>query len=289
MENINGNIPSDPGKSIDKNHNLSTDNSKGKMDTFRLNREIAYKGHIGRLREEFCLNFIQKKHEFFKDLSVKQNEITSSKDEKITCGKGCCRCCQLFVGASIQDGEGIVYYLYQNEEKLDRFLQNYSIWREKVRESGDLFRNQPLNNSQKTDNRYQNKNIGDLAEYAKLGIPCPFLNDGACYIYEVRPFVCGGLIVTTPAEWCNPLHPEHDKKKTYKISNAALEDRTFYGEKLEKPVWAFMPIMVHNILAYGLEGLPNKNKMQNLINNYLSDPEVQFIIRKYVNSAKGKF
>jgi hypothetical protein len=73
MENTNVNIPSDPGKSTDKNHNLSTDNLKGNLDSFRLNREIAYKGHIGRLREEFCLNFIQKKQEFFKDLSIKQN------------------------------------------------------------------------------------------------------------------------------------------------------------------------------------------------------------------------
>jgi hypothetical protein len=32
-----------------------------KMDFFKLNREIAYLGLVGHLREEFCIRFIQKK------------------------------------------------------------------------------------------------------------------------------------------------------------------------------------------------------------------------------------
>jgi len=50
------------------------------------------------------------------------------------------------------------------------------------------------------------------ARYFKLGIVCPFLEDGACGIYEERPFVCRQYLVTSPAELCadpfvNPVQP----------------------------------------------------------------------------------
>lgn len=268
----------------------SPNSIEGKLDSFKLNREIAYKGQVGRLREKFCINFIQKKQEFFKKLYKEQNEIALSKSETITCVKGCSQCCSLFIGASIQEGEAIVYSLYQNEEKLNQFLKTYPIWRARVRESGDLFRKRPPSDNQSAANATggsQYKNIGDLAGYALLNIPCPFLRDGICSIYEVRPFVCAGLIVTTPAEWCNPLHPEHNRKKTYQISNAYLrEDLTFYGEDLEKPIWSFMPIMVYNILEYGLEGIPGIAGMKGLLHRYMYDPEVQPVIRRFVDLAK---
>jgi len=35
------------------------------IDHFKLNREIAYKGKIGRMREEFCINYIRRKQAAF--------------------------------------------------------------------------------------------------------------------------------------------------------------------------------------------------------------------------------
>jgi Fe-S-cluster containining protein len=264
---------------------------KEELDSFALNREIAYKGQVGHLREEFCINFIQNKQEVLKELQKKHNEIALARSSAITCGKGCYHCCVLFVGASIQEGEAIVYYLYQNEGKLYHFLKTYPVWRARIKESGDLFRKQPPGDNKITagvGGGLQYENIGDLAEYARLNIPCPFLRDGICSIYEVRPFVCAGLIVTTPAEWCNPRHPEHTRKKTYQISSTYLpKDRSFYGKDLEKPVWSFMPIMVYNMLEYGLAGMPGMAGMESLLYRYIHDPEVQPVIRRFVNLAKG--
>lgn len=37
------------------------------------------------------------------------------------------------------------------------------------------------------------------------GKPCPFLNDGACSIYQIRPFVCRQHVaLTKTATWCHP-------------------------------------------------------------------------------------
>ncbi|MDD4924646.1 MAG: YkgJ family cysteine cluster protein [Dehalococcoidales bacterium] len=241
------------------------------MDSFQLNQEIAYLGLVGNLRKEYCIRFIRKKQQFFKELTGQQEETLTANSETLSCYKGCSRCCSLFIGASVQEAEAIVYYLYQNEDKLQRFLETYPVWREKVRASGDLFRKPTAGD----------KSIGDLAAYARLKIPCPFLQDDACSIYEVRPFVCAGLIVTTPPEWCDPKHPKHSKRKRYIISDSALADRTFYWKNLEKPVWSFMPIMVYDILEQGMRGIPGISRMGDLLSRYIYDPDVQDVIRRY--------
>jgi hypothetical protein len=48
--------------------------------------------------------------------------------------------------------------------------------------------------------------------YYALKIPCPYLEDEMCSIYESRPSACRELLVTSPAELCqdfvrNPVTP----------------------------------------------------------------------------------
>jgi hypothetical protein len=49
-------------------------------------------------------------------------------------------------------------------------------------------------------------------DYYALRMPCPFLDEELCGIYEHRPSACHELLVTTPAELCldlakNPVQP----------------------------------------------------------------------------------
>jgi Fe-S-cluster containining protein len=39
-------------------------------------------------------------------------------------------------------------------------------------------------------------------EYFRQGIPCPFLEDESCSIYEDRPLICRSYLVSSPAERC---------------------------------------------------------------------------------------
>lgn len=125
-------------------------NGEKEIDYFKLNKEIAYKGKVGRMREESCIRYIRHKQAAFKVIKQKIIEQTAAVGETITCHKGCFFCCSQYVGASIQECEAIVYYLYQHENLLADFLQAYPKWREDVRKNESLF-----------------KRIGEL--YNKLG------------------------------------------------------------------------------------------------------------------------
>jgi len=39
-------------------------------DSFKLNEEIAYKGNIGRNRERFCIDYIDKKRRIIKEIQA---------------------------------------------------------------------------------------------------------------------------------------------------------------------------------------------------------------------------
>jgi Fe-S-cluster containining protein len=259
------------------------------LDSFALNREIAYKGELGRLREEYCRRYIEKKQEIFERLKQEQQDLVRSRSETISCGRGCSTCCYLFVNATIQEAEAVCYYLYQNEDLLARFLENYPGWRAKVKEAGEPFRAKEEETAPSPGwESARGGRIGDLGAYWRSRIPCPFLSDNACSIYPVRPIVCAGLIATSPAEWCDPQHPDHERKKPFQITNRALlEDRTFYGMELERPVWSFFPMMVHNILEWGPAGMPAIPGREQLVSRFMSDPEVRRIIGEHVRRAKG--
>lgn len=43
-----------------------------------------------------------------------------------------------------------------------------------------------------------------------IGVPCVFLKDGACSIYEIRPFVCRNHVsFDTTSYWCEPENSLH--------------------------------------------------------------------------------
>jgi Fe-S-cluster containining protein len=263
------------GKEYEGCLSLLPDNTNGEANFVNLNRNTAYKGRIGHLRESFCIDFIRKKTEAFKEIYKNQKDIVGN--EPITCRKGCSNCCTLCVGCSIQEGESIVYHLYQNKDKLDNFLKKYPIWRNRLKRHENLFNKELPNSAINTSiaGGLLFKIIDDFAEYeySCLGIPCPFLNDGVCSIYDVRPFVCAGLITTTPSEYCNPLSKK--KAKAYQISNDfLLKDQatySFYGRNLKSPVWSIMPIMVYNILEYGLPWIISITEMEDLLTLYINN------------------
>lgn len=47
---------------------------EGELNRFERYRDIAYEGSIGREREAFCLNFLERKQKIFKDIEMKQKE-----------------------------------------------------------------------------------------------------------------------------------------------------------------------------------------------------------------------
>jgi len=97
-------------------------------DGFSFNRTIAYKGSVGKLREAFCANYATVKKNIILDIERNHRQDAASLGKPISCSKGCSACCSLYIAASLQECECIVYYLYHHNETLRNFLRAYDAW-----------------------------------------------------------------------------------------------------------------------------------------------------------------
>ena len=258
-----------------------------RVDHFALSRQIAYRGNIGKQRERFCVDYIQRKQRIFAEMQKVQAENTTAIGETISCGKGCTYCCLEYVEATIQEGESIVYFLYRHDDVLERFVRAYPAWKQQVQQSGDFLKEVPVGGVCAAENKSVAlaTGLGSINEYAAHKIPCPFLTDGACLIYEIRPLTCAGLIATTPREWCDPAIKNKSERRYQTAPARGLYDLSFYHHDLEQPVQSLMPVMVYNILQYGLmaqfDDMPG---LEGMVAEYTNDPEVRPIIQKFMKN-----
>lgn len=262
---------------------------KQEADYFKMNKEIAYKGKIGRQRNSFCLDYMIKKKVNFSIIKSGLEKRTQYEGKTITCYKGCSFCCLLYIEASLQECELIVHYLYQHDDILSGFLARYPSWREEIRKNGDLYKQcgrfwnrdtedlkkeealEVLNEAKEENERYQLQNL-----------PCPFLVDNLCSIYIVRPYVCAAYVATSSPQWCNQAKRNKPELRQL-ILPEILYDRSFYYRELERPVITCMPIAIYEILKGGVSyfsmgGVPG---LESLDMEFLTDPEVRPIMRRY--------
>jgi Fe-S-cluster containining protein len=237
-------------------------------DPFNWNRNIAYKGSIGKEREDFCISHIKHKKAVFERIQQEISDLTKHQGKKFTCHKGCAYCCVLYIEADLKECEAIVYYLYHNDDVLSIFLEQYPIWRQKTGRYGDILKKleQAFYEMRNEQNAAGNQ-LEDLAEtlldYQWLNVPCPFLHDNICLIYEVRPYVCATHYVTSPAQWCSPLgrfEPDIYRSKT----KDDMPARSFYHQQLGEPIVSSMPLLVYGILGGGFSHLANVTGLKSL-------------------------
>jgi len=94
-------------------------------------------------------------------------EVSQAITPYVACGKGCSDCCKMNVSISIIEAER----LSAVSKKL------MAIVKHPVRHPDEVF----------------------------VGVPCPFLVDDACSVYEARPYACRShYSFDTSAYWCHP-------------------------------------------------------------------------------------
>ncbi len=266
-------------------------------DYFELNRAIAYKGAIGRQRKAFCKAYLKYKQTKFIEIEQDLIAQAKAKNSAITCEKGCSACCSLYQEATIQECELIVYYLLHNEKAYSKFLNNYSQWRQRVRQGGDIFKRAEQHWQQLSTEISQVKHLAQFSEIRKRGserderirkdyekqvIPCPFLDNQFCSIYEVRPYVCAGHATITPKEWCDPLSSVHTQViELHYEPLQIMEQVEFYYKNLGGPVFTFTPIVVYEILKGGFSYLSRLPVFADLVKAVLDDNETNLICIKY--------
>jgi Fe-S-cluster containining protein len=231
----------------------------GKAESISANRTAAYAGAVGRQREIFCLNYAAFKKEAIRKLEAKTQREMIAEGKTIYCSKGCGYCCSLYIEASLQECECIVHYLYQNEEALQRFLQAFEVWRERVTKI-ERFYNRIIELHTKYTSGLateEEKKIFEAAGavFMREHLSCPLLFEATCSVYEVRPYVCASMVSITPAGWCNPSHSCHNQVTFCQIPLSLENDMPYFLRPAGKLPMFNLPLMVYRILEQGHDAL----------------------------------
>lgn len=256
------------------------------MEFFGLNRQIAYKGKIGRAREDFCIRYIARKQAFLKEIELDQEEKTASAGEMITCHKGCANCCTQYILGTLQECEAIVYYLYQNKNALADFMTAYPVWRNKLRQYDTAFQavkdavNRQISEGVNEANTlaYEVANV----RFMMLNLKCPFQNKTQeCSIHEVRPWNCAKPVATTPSEWCHPFTNKKNDLPNVYMSEKVPEELPYF-----LPTKSLNVMLVHlgvwQILTEGFYWLSDIPGLEDMAKETMQDPEVQETVGRYL-------
>lgn len=122
----------------------------------------------------------------------------------ISCRKGCAACCRMLVPLSAPEAFALSEYVEQLP--LDRrtlLLNHLSDTKDRLKHEGLWER---LNDVAETSKPVSDEELDPINQsYYALRIPCPYLENELCSIYEARPAACRELLVTSPAELCQDL------------------------------------------------------------------------------------
>ncbi|MFC1921270.1 hypothetical protein ACFLYQ_06075 [Chloroflexota bacterium] len=225
------------------------------IEYFKSTRELAYKGEAGRRRRDYSIEYTGTKKAVL-DKVRQEAAAREARGEKYTCHKGCSLCCVQYIEASVNECEVITCYLYDNMDVFFNFIEQYPIWRRKTERYGDPLSacEQALVQLRKQGNISGAEQVEldeKLLDYQTLNVPCPFLHNDICSIYEVQPYTCATHYVTGPAEFCSPFHPARPEIHRVPLTDD-MRDLSLYGHKIKEPLIFSMPHTVYEILCGGL-------------------------------------
>ena len=129
----------------------------------------------------------------------------------ISCRIGCAACCRMLVPLSPPEAFALKDYVDSlPAERRHHIAQRMTETKKHLKEHGLLDQLSAVAEGTEThsDEDFEPLNRA----YYSRRMPCPFLEQEMCSIYEARPAACRELLVTSPAEWCqdlvnNPVQP----------------------------------------------------------------------------------
>jgi hypothetical protein len=132
-------------------------------------------------------------------------------DRTISCRKGCAACCRMLVPVSAPEAFALQEYVEElPKDRRTLLLNRLSDTKERLKREGLWDR---LADVAEATRPVPDEELDPINQsYYALRIPCPYLEDEMCSIYEARPAACRELLVTSPAELCqdmvqNPITP----------------------------------------------------------------------------------
>jgi len=237
-------------------------------------KRIAYVSDIGRRREAFCLDMTERMQAYHREAMACLGEKARTLGLTITCRKGCPHCCSQYIWTSLQEAEAIVYYLYHNPEALELFVSRYQTWKTwPGRAAADQAVSHAFASNQ--DAPFEEA----LEVYLGLENPCPFLAEGTCAIYPVRPISCASIASFSPASCCRA---SSEQAPLCGMAPAILpSDYPPYLGRYHILPWGGMPQMVNRLLSGGYVFLLDVVDSEELREEAWSDPVLSGALGKY--------
>jgi Fe-S-cluster containining protein len=127
--------------------------------------------------------------------------IARENGKEVSCLKGCSACCsQQLIPVALGEAHEIVRVLETMPEPMRseigmRFQRGVA----QLRDSG------VLSNLDMTREKSDEEIEQESSEYRNLQIPCPFLVDDSCSIYQSRPLICREYMVHSDPVFCKNL------------------------------------------------------------------------------------
>jgi Fe-S-cluster containining protein len=133
-------------------------------------------------------------------------EVVRSTDAGKTpsCHKGCAACCRMLVPLSAPEAFALRDWVRSRPmDQQDRIVARFAEAKTQLLSQGLWARLSELCNApeQLNDDALEVVN----REYYALRLPCPFLEEEVCTIYDARPAACRELLVSSPPERCDDL------------------------------------------------------------------------------------
>jgi len=133
--------------------------------------------------------------------------------KSISCQKGCAACCRQMIPVSPPEAFALVKVITDlPQEHQSRIKQNLAKTKKRLQKAGLLSALEDLADS---PHQHTDEDLDSLNQaYYALRLPCIFLENEICSIYEHRPAGCRGHLVSSPAELCqdmvnNPIQELH--------------------------------------------------------------------------------
>jgi Fe-S-cluster containining protein len=124
--------------------------------------------------------------------------------QTISCRMGCAACCRMLVPLSAPEAFALREYVGQlPTDRRTLLLNRLGDTKDRVKREALWDR---LNDVAEAARPVPDEQLDPLNRaYYALRIPCPYLENEMCSIYEARPAACRELLVTSPAELCQDL------------------------------------------------------------------------------------
>lgn len=135
--------------------------------------------------------------------ALEQQRATAS-GLRISCARGCAACCRMLVPVSAPEAFALRDMVASlPEDRRQAIHRSLAATAARLEQAGLLSQ---LRQVAETDRPITDDMMEPINRaYYELKLPCPYLENESCSIYEDRPAACRELLVTSPADWCQDM------------------------------------------------------------------------------------